>query len=102
MILTNDKPNPALHLDEKTNVEEPFLDQLAGLGWDVIRLQQVQTPEQSLRASFDQVVLLPKLEMALRRINPFLTDDQVAEVVRRITAAPHASPGFRDRLSDRA
>jgi type I restriction enzyme R subunit len=44
-----------------------------------------------LRTSFDQVALLPKLEAALRRINPFLTDEQVAEVVRRITTAPHAS-----------
>ena len=98
MILTNDKPNPTLHLDEKTNVEEPFLDQLAGLGWDVIRLQQVQTPEQSLRASFDQVVLLPKLEDALRRINPFLSDNQVAEVVRRSPCTPKNNLNFDWRI----
>ena len=91
MILSNDKASPTLRLDEKSNVEEPFLDQLESLGWTIIRLEQVQTPAQSLRRSFDQVVLLPKLEAALRRINPFLTDDQVAEVVRRITVAPGAS-----------
>lgn len=85
------KANPTLRLDEKTNIEEPLLDQLAGLGWDVIRLQQVQTPDQSFHTSFDQVVLLPKREAVLRRINSFLTDDQVAEVTRRITAAPYAS-----------
>ena len=87
MILSNDKASPTLRLDEKSNVEEPFLDQLESLGWTIIRLEQVQTPAQSLRRSFDQVVLLPKLEAALRRINPFLTDDQVAEVVRRISLA---------------
>jgi hypothetical protein len=37
------------------------------------------------------VVLLPVLERSLRRINPFLADDQVAEVVRRITVAPGSS-----------
>jgi type I restriction enzyme R subunit len=91
MILSNDKANPAIRLDEKSNVETPLLDQLEGLGWTVIRLGQVQTPQQSLRSSFDQVVLLPVLERSLRRINPFLADDQVAEVVRRITVAPGAS-----------
>ena len=91
MILSNDKANPAIRLDEKSNVETPLLDQLEGLGWTVIRLEQAQTPEQSLRSSFDQVVLLPVLERSLRRINPFLTGDQVAEVVRRITVAPGAS-----------
>lgn len=91
MILSNDKATPAIRLDEKSNVESPLLDQLESLGWTVIRLEQVQTPQQSLRSSFDQVVLLPVLERSLRRINPFLTDDQVAEVVRRITVAPGAS-----------
>lgn len=88
MILSNDKANAALRLDEKSNVEEPFLAQLEGLGWQVIRLQQVQTPEQSDRASFDQVVLLPRLRAALGRLNPFLTVEQVEEVARRITLPP--------------
>ena len=40
MILSNDKRNAALRLDEKTHVEEPFLQQLEDLGWTVIRLKQ--------------------------------------------------------------
>ena len=91
MILSNDKASPTLRLDEKSNAEEPFLDQLESLGWTIIRLEQVQTPAQNLRRSLDQVVLLPRLVAALRRINPFLTGDQVAEVVRRITVVPGAS-----------
>lgn len=91
MILSNDKASASLRLDEKSNVEEPFLAQLEGLGWEVIRLQQAQTPEQSGRASFDQVVLLPKLGAALGRLNPFLSDEQVEEVVRRITLPPASS-----------
>jgi len=86
MILANDNKQPtAVRLDEKDHVENPLLDQLAGLGWTVFRLELVQTPEQSFRQSFDDVVLGPKLEEALRKINPFLTADQLAEVVDRIT-----------------
>ena len=84
MILTNDK-NDQLRLDEKSNVEEPLLDQLAAQGWDVLRLAFKQQPGESFRQSFAQVILQPKLEAALRKINPFLEEDQVAECVGRIT-----------------
>jgi type I restriction enzyme R subunit len=83
--LSNDKKNDQLRLDEKTNVEEPLLAQLEAQGWEVIRLAQVQQPSESFRQHFGQVVLIPKLEEALRKINPFLEDDQVGECVARIT-----------------
>ncbi len=85
MNLSNDKKNEALRLDEKTNVEEPLLEQLETQGWQVIRLKQAQQPSESFRQDFRQVVLIPKLEEALRKINPFLEEDQVAECVQRIT-----------------
>jgi type I restriction enzyme R subunit len=92
MILANDsKASQTIRLDEKSNVELPFLAELEKLGWAVLRLEQVQTPEQSERTSFDQVILRPRLEAALRRINPFLTDEQVDEVVRRISTLPGSS-----------
>jgi len=85
MILSNDKLDKALRLDEKAHVENQLLDQLEKLGWTVLRLEQKQEAQQSFRQHFGQVVLLPKLEEALRKINPFLRDEQVAEVARRIT-----------------
>ncbi|MGB8648872.1 MAG: HsdR family type I site-specific deoxyribonuclease [Anaerolineae bacterium] len=85
MILSNDKSNDTIRLDEKSHVEEPFLAQLERLGWQVLRLDQKQTPAHSFRADFGKVVLEPHLAAALRKINPFLRDDQVAEVIRRIT-----------------
>lgn len=87
MILSNDK-SPQLRLHEKAHVEDPFLDQLEGLGWEVVRLQQVQDPVDSFRTGFEQVILRPKLEKALRRINPFLRDEQVGEVVRGSPTSP--------------
>ncbi len=96
MILSNDNKyrgniGSSLKLDEYSHVEKPFIEQLKGLGWNtgknqVLELEMQQTPEQSYRTSFSEVVLLPKLRQALISINPFLTDGQVDEVVRKITS----------------
>ena len=77
------------YIDERTFVEDPFLDQLAGLGWQVLRLRSpsegVQYPEESWRENFSQVIIKPKLVEALKLINPWLQDDQVEEVIRKLT-----------------
>ena len=100
MILNNDKYSgelgKSLKLDEYSSVERPFMDQLRQLGWNensnqVIELSMQQTPEQSFRNSFSEVVLLPKLQESLKRINPFLTDLQTDEVVRKITTFDRSS-----------
>lgn len=95
MILSNDtkyKGNlgNTLKLDEYSHVEQPFMEQLKGLGWNtgtnqVLELPMQQTAPQSFRTSFSEVILQPKLRQALKQINPFLTDGQVDEVVRKIT-----------------
>ncbi len=79
-----------LKIDEKHHVEEPFLQQLEGLGWMVKRLGQTQLPQDSEREHFAQVVILPELRRALKKINDWLEDDQIEEVVRRITTFPAA------------
>lgn len=96
MILSNDNKyrgnlGDTLKLDEYTHVERPFLDQLVGLGWDILELQMQQQPEQSFRNSFSEVVLKPKLREALIKINPFLTDSQVDELERKITTFQKSS-----------
>lgn len=90
MILSNDNKyrgnlGSTLKLDEYSHVEKPFLEQLKGLGWEVLELQMQQQPEQSFRTSFSEVVLKPKLKEALAKINPFLTDVQIDELERKIT-----------------
>ena len=52
MILSNDKKNDALRLDEKQHVEEPLLAQLEEQGWTVIRLEQKQEPAGELPPAF--------------------------------------------------
>ncbi len=76
-----------LKLDERNHVEKPLLDQLTGLGWEIIDLDGKQHPSQSHRASFTEVVLLPILRQQLKVINPWLEDDQVEEVVKHLTGS---------------
>ena len=77
-----------IKLDERHHVEKPMLDQLAGLGWEVIELTDMkQTPADTHRQSFTEVVMLPVLRERLKVINPWLEDDQVEEVVKRLTAS---------------
>ncbi|QTA82606.1 Type I restriction enzyme R protein [Desulfonema limicola] len=72
--------------DEKNFVEEPFLEQLQELGWEILRLDMWnQTPKQSFRQRFSDVVMFPRLEQALMTINPWLEPDQLGDVVKRIT-----------------
>jgi type I restriction enzyme R subunit len=81
-----------LRLDEKNHVEEPLLNQLEKLGWTVIRLEMhQQKPSQSYRNNFGEVILLPQLQQALKKINPFLRDEQINEVVQKITTFPKST-----------
>jgi type I restriction enzyme R subunit len=101
MIFNNDSKysgelGKTLKLDEYGSVEQPFMEQLRQLGWNnspnqVIELAMQQTPEQSLRTSFSEVVLLPQLRSSLKKINSFLTEGQIDEVVRRIRTFDRSS-----------
>lgn len=90
-------------LDEEHYVENPFLFQLQRLGWKVYR-QNKDNPEDAkeivsfsssmepeygeskkFRESFREVVLEQVLRESLERINPWIDDDQISEVIRRIT-----------------
>ncbi len=77
------------YIDERSFVEEPLLQQLEGLGWEVLRLKSpsegVQYPEESWRKNFSQVIIKPKLAEALREINPWLEDDQIERAIRELT-----------------
>lgn len=78
-------PAEAIRLDEKNHVEEPLLEHLAKLDWKVVRLDMHhQTPADTERRDFSQVVLEKRLAAALRTINDWMEPDQVEEVVRRL------------------
>ncbi len=70
---------------EFTYVEQPFLDQLAGLGWKIVT-GSVDDPTVTGRESFREVLLRDDLCRALRRINlrdgaEWLDDARLAQAV---------------------
>lgn len=81
-----DKTPQHIKLDERNHVEKPLLDQLAGLGWDILDLDNKQHPKDSFRESFTEVVMLPVLCEQLKKINDWMDDDQVDEVVKQLTS----------------
>jgi type I restriction enzyme R subunit len=77
------------YITEKKHVEDSFLAQLEGLGWEVFTLDMhQQKPAESWRDSFDDVVLLPKLRESLAKINDWLDDEQIEEAVNKIVNTP--------------
>ena len=78
----------SLRMDERKHVEKPLLEQLHGLGWEIIDLtDESQKPGDTFRENFTEVVMLPVLRAQLKAINPWLEDDQVEEVVKQLTAS---------------
>src|SRR5690554_534575 len=70
---------------EYTEVERPFLDQLALMGWKIVT-GNLDDPSVTGRSSFREVLIRPDLERALRRINlregePWLDDARVAQAI---------------------
>ena len=70
-------------LNELSQVEEPFLRQLERLGWRILRGDKYD-PASTLRETFSEVIIESELRAGLKQINPFLEDDQISELARRI------------------
>jgi len=90
-------------LDEEYYVENPFLAHLDKLGWKIFR-QNKDDPEEvkeiksfnsssepvygesvKYREGFREVILEEELKNSIKRINSWIEEDQITEVVRRIT-----------------
>ncbi|STQ91381.1 type I restriction endonuclease subunit R [Iodobacter fluviatilis] len=84
-------------MSEYTEVEQPFLAQLAGLAWTVIDQGCAipSDPSVSLRASFRQWLLPDVFDAAVRHINrtpdgePWLTDIQLDELRGQLSRQPN-------------
>ncbi|NMD00911.1 MAG: type I restriction endonuclease subunit R, partial [Bacteroidales bacterium] len=89
--MATNKTSDYIRLDEKNHVEEPFLKQLEsmpGIHWTVLRLEMGlgQTPQQTQREDFTQVIMRHDLETALKKINPWMNEQQVFEAITDITS----------------
>lgn len=74
MIRSNDKQDTrgkSLKIDEYNSVEHPLMLQLHGLGWDTLELKMQQTPRESGRNSFLEVIIEPLLRTHLKKSTIF-------------------------------
>jgi type I restriction enzyme R subunit len=84
-------------MGEYTEVEQPFLHQLKGLGWDIIdQGQQIPSnPEPSLRSNFRQWLLPEVFSKAVAKLNigvdgrTWLTDKQLQDLQDQILRQPN-------------
>lgn len=85
-------------MSEYTEVEQPFLQQVAGLGWTVIDQgcsNITQDPATSLRTSFREWLLPGVFDDAVRRINllpegsPWLTNRQLDDLKSQLLRQPN-------------
>jgi type I restriction enzyme R subunit len=73
-----------MNQDELNKVELPAIAQLKQLGWKYIHGAEL-TPEAGARAYLRDVVLVEQLNAAIKRINPWITDENLKKVSREIT-----------------
>ena len=71
--------------DELDKVELPALEQLQSLGWSYIEGAKLSPDESDERSSLKDVVLEKRLVQSLKRINPWINDENLRKVVRDLT-----------------
>lgn len=89
-------PRPAMFQDEIDKVEQPAIAQLQRLGWDYVPgaalapILSADGASSGERGFYRDVVLTGRLESALRRINPWISDENLRRVMREFTHPQHA------------
>jgi len=84
-------------MSEYTFVEKPFLEQLAALGWEVIKQSGIpRDPALSFRTDFKEILLKEIFKHSIRQINTdngkhWLTDRQCEDIYNEVLDHPHKS-----------
>tara|TARA_A200000113_G_scaffold221499_1_gene233448 strand:- start:841 stop:3816 length:2976 start_codon:yes stop_codon:yes gene_type:complete len=71
--------------DEFDKVELPALEQLQSLGWSYVEGAKLSPDESDERSSWKDAVLEKRLTESLKRINPWINDENLRKVVRDLT-----------------
>ena len=71
--------------DELNKVELPALEILQSLGWTYIEGSQLSPDETNERKSFKDVILENRLNKSIKRINPWINEDNLRKVVSDFT-----------------
>jgi type I restriction enzyme R subunit len=76
--------------DELDKVEQPAIEQLIKLGWTYVPGAELSPDNSSERAYYRDVLLVSRLEAALRKLNPWISEENLRKVMREITHPIHA------------
>lgn len=72
--------------DEYDKVEAPAIEQLTQMGWSYIRGTELSPDHANKeRAYFRDVVLVKRLELSIKRLNSWISDENLRKVVRELT-----------------
>ncbi|MDB4230041.1 type I restriction endonuclease subunit R [Paracoccaceae bacterium] len=77
--------------DEFDKVELPAIEQLQSLGWDYIKGEDLSPDNSSERSSFKEVVLEKRLLDSIKRINPWISDQNLHKVVKDLTKTQYSN-----------
>lgn len=77
--------------DELDKVELPALEQLQSLGWSYVEGAKLSPDESDERSSLKDVVLEKRLTESLKRINPWINDENLRKVIRELTKTPYSN-----------
>lgn len=81
--------------DELDKVEQPAIDQLVKLGWTYVSGAELSPGylladgSSAERARMNEVVLVNRLEVAMRKLNPWISEENLRKVMREITHPNH-------------
>ena len=73
-----------MNQDELNKVELPAIAQLQQMGWSYIHGSEL-TPEAGVRDYYRDVVLVKHLDNAIKRINPWISEENLRKVSRELT-----------------
>lgn len=71
------------HYNEDLYVEKPFLEQLKKLGWDII-IGNKDDSKSTFRNNFKDVLIEELFKKSIKKINPYLENDQMEEVFNEL------------------
>ena len=77
--------------DEYDKVEWPAIEQLQSWGWTYIKGKDLSPDTSSERSSFKDVVLEARLSASLKRINPWISEQNLQKVVKDLTKTQYTS-----------
>ena len=89
--------------DEFNKVELPAIKQLQSMGWTYFEGKNLSPEESDERASLKDVILEKRLRNSLKRINPWINDQNLSKVIRDLTSLSsfsflEANQELRDKL----